>query len=145
MDVYANYAELKDALSLTCRGFVSLGNEGRQVATGRSRRFPISQALVAAWTDKFYSRNANRNVPNLVAPAARDQGFGRHFNQTFMKWHKNQTSFEQKLPLSVRKRRKLHITRIGHSVFFCTIDPASLNFKRIVWHSLWTMFPCSSF
>ena len=76
-------------LLLACGGFASLVDEGRQVGTGGSGRFPISQAFVAPWTDKFHSR-ANRNVPNRVAPAAGDQGFGRHFDQTFMKWHKNQ-------------------------------------------------------
>ena len=82
-------------LLLACRGFASLGDEGCQVGTGRSCRFPISQAFVAPWTDKFHSRTANRNVPNRVAPAAGDQGFGRHFDQTFMKWHKNQTPLKK--------------------------------------------------
>ena len=81
-------------LLLASRGLASLVDEGRHVGTGRSCRFPISQAFVAPWTDKFHNR-ANRNVANRVAPAAGDQGFGRDFDQTFMKWHKNQMSLNK--------------------------------------------------
>jgi hypothetical protein len=92
---YVNHAALKDALLLACRGFASLGDEGRKVGAGRSCRCPISQAFVAPWTDKFHSRTANRDVPNRVAPAAGDQRFAHHFDQTFMKWHKNGMSLNK--------------------------------------------------
>ena len=76
-------------LLLACRGFAFLVDEGRQVGTGRSCRFPISQAFVAPWTDKFHARTVNRNVPNRMALAARDQGFARQFDQTLIQWHGN--------------------------------------------------------